>query len=183
MTPDPAARLGSVARALQHVVLPALPADETLAQKQARLCLGHVAMLIEQYRHLADYDALCLTAMVELATRLAEQAAGGPRTDAAAGDLRAAVSAASDPSDTAAGAAADARTRRNAVAAAVDDLLRAGTEDATAEFRATSHQLVLDHGIRQAYRDRVWFRASGLDPEQATFPEIAQLLHGTTASP
>lgn len=181
MTPDPATRLSSVARALEQVVLPALPADETLAQEQARLCLGHVAMLIGQYRHLADYDALCLTAMVELATRLAEQAAGGPHTESAATDLRRAVSSASDPGDTAAGAAADARTRRNAVAGAVDDLLRASAEDGTDAFRSVSHELVLDHGTRQSYRDRVWFRASGLDPEQATLPDIPELLHGTSA--
>lgn len=179
MTPDLGTRLDTIVRALEQVVVPALPLDEVLAVEQATLCIGHLAMLREQYRHLADYEALCLADMTALGGELAGAASGGLKTTEAAAALREAVgsSTADVRSAAEAGPAASAaHRRRNVVAAAVDALLLASARDADPEFHAVSQRLVVAHGLRQSARDRAWFRDCGMDPEAATLPSIPELV-------
>lgn len=173
MTPDIGMRLGTIARALQQVVIPALPADQVLAIEQATLCLGHLGVIAEQLDYAADYDAVCLTAMTELAEQLVEAAGGGPKTQAAAETLRDLVTrSGASPDD----AAATAKEQRNALAGGIDTLIGASGLDGDAGFVAASQRLVLEHGARQSFRDRAWFRGSGLDPDRARLPGIPELL-------
>ena len=173
MTPDIGMRLGTIARALQQVVIPALPADQVLAIEQATLCLGHLGIIAEQLRYVGQYDATCLADMTGLAEQLIEASAGGPRTHAATEVLRDLIAGAGTSP---AGVAATAKDQRNALAAAIDALIWASGLDAEPDFAATSHALVLEHGTKQAFRDRAWFRSSGLDPDRATLPSIPELL-------
>jgi hypothetical protein len=221
VTPDLGTRLDTIATALEQVIIPALPADEVLALEQAALCIGQVVVLREQYRYLADYEALCLADMAALAGELVAAAAGGPETTAAAGALRDVVGSAGGPlpgsaaagqqagpspgpsagqpaglpagAGTSAGqqagpsagpsagagagpAASATHRRRNAVASAVDVLLRASGVDGDPEFRAVSQRLVVAHGARQSTRDRAWFALCGMDPDAATLPSIPELV-------
>lgn len=171
MTPDIGMRLGTIARALQQVVIPALPADQVLAIEQATLCLGHLGIIGEQLSHVADYEAVGLADMTRLAQQLVEASAGGPRTQDATEALRETL--AGDSSDD---AAATAKDRRNALAAGIDTLIGASGHDGSPGFLAESQRLVLAHGTRQTFRDRAWFRGSGLDPDRATLPAIPELL-------
>jgi hypothetical protein len=172
MTPDIPMRLGTIARALQQVVIPALPADQVLAIEQATLCLGHLGIIGQQLDHVADYEAVCLVDMTDLAEQLVGASAGGSRTQAATEALREVIARA----DASPGSAATPKDRRNALAAAIDQLIRAGGVDGEPAFLAASRRLVLEHGTRQSYRDRAWFRASGLDPDRASLPSIPELL-------
>jgi hypothetical protein len=178
MTPDLGTRLGTVITALRQVVIPALPADEVLAVEQAMLCIGQLGVLSEQYRYEADYEALCLAEMTGLAGTLLADADGGPATTAAAAELRAVL----DRADAAPGLIPASLTyrRRNAIAAAVDLLLQASAQDGTTEFLADSQRAVVEHGVRQAGRDRAWFRACGMDPDAGTLPGIPEMLEAGT---
>jgi hypothetical protein len=173
MTPDIGTRLGAITRALQQVVIPALPADQVLAIEQAALCLGHLGIIAEQLPYVGQYDAACLADMTGLAEQLIEASAGGPRTDAATEVLRDLIAGAGTSP---AGVTATAKDQRNALAAAIDALIWASGLDAEPGFAAASHALVLEHGTRQSFRDRAWFRSSGLDPDRATLPSIPELL-------
>ena len=173
MTPDIGMRLGTIARALQQVVIPALPADQVLAIEQATLCLGHLGIIGEQLNYVADYDATCLADMTDLAEQLVTASAGGPRTQAATEALRDLLTRAGASPH---GMAATAKDQRNALAAAIDALVRASGLDAETDFLAASQRLVLGHGARQSFRDRAWFKGCGLDPDRAALPSIPQLL-------
>lgn len=174
MTPDLGTRLDTVITALHQVVIPALPADEVLAREQATLCIGQLTVLAQQYRHVADYEALCLAEMTGLATSLLADAAGGPITTRAAADLRTCL----EQDDGVPGPVptTPVHQRRNAIAGKIDELVRAAGRDGTDGFRARSEHLVVEHGARQAGRDRAWFRACGMDPDAATLPTIPELL-------
>jgi hypothetical protein len=174
MTPDLGTRLDTVITALRQVVIPALPADEVLAREQASLCIGQLSVLAQQYRHVADYEALCLEEMSSLAATLLADAAGGPATTRAAGELRTCL----EQGETKAGPVPTTPThqRRNAIAARIDELLRAAGSDGTEGFRVMSETVVVEHGARQAGRDRAWFRACGMDPDAATLPTIPEML-------
>jgi hypothetical protein len=173
MTPDIGMRLDTIARALQQVVIPALPADQVLAIEQATLSLAHLGIIGEQLSYVADYEAAGLADMTGLAEQLVAASAGGPETQAATEALRDVLArAGASPDD----AAATAKDRRNALAAAIDSVIRASGLDGDAEFVAASQRLVLEHGTRQSFRDRAWFRASGLDPDRAALPSIPELL-------
>jgi hypothetical protein len=188
VTPDLDTRLDTVTTALQNVIIPALPAHEVLALEQATLCIAQLALARAQYRHLAEYEALCLAEMTALAGELVTAADGGPETAAAASALRDALDAVgglpggpavqtalSAGADTGPVASAGHR-QRNAVAAAVDVLLRATAVDGDPEFGACAQRLVVAHGARQSARDRAWFRDCGLDPDSTTLPSIPELM-------
>lgn len=81
MTPDVDTRLTTVALALREIVLPAIPSSEVLAREQVDVVLGHLAVFAEQYRHVTDYEAMCLTDMARSArpsSRLQGKRRGGP---------------------------------------------------------------------------------------------------------
>ena len=184
MTPDLGTRLDTVATALQYVIIPALPDDEVLALEQATLCIAQVNVAREQYQHLADYETLCFADLAAVAGDMVTAADGGPKTTTAAAALRQVISGVDGPTPEApspagalTGPAKSAtQRRRNAVAAAIDVLLRAGAVDGTVEFRTSSQRLIVAHGARQCTRDRAWFRSCGMDPEAATLPTIPELL-------
>jgi hypothetical protein len=173
MTPDIGMRLGTIARALQQVVIPALAADQVLAIEQATMCLGHLGIIGEQLGYVADYEASCLADMTALAADLVAASAGGAHTQEATEELRDLVNqAGSSPDDV----SATVKNQRNALAGGIDRLIRASGRDGDADFLAASQNLVLEHGTRQSFRDRAWFRGYGLDPDRASLPSIPELL-------
>jgi hypothetical protein len=179
VNPDIGSRLHAMSMALRQVVIPALPPDEVLAIEQATVCVGHLAVLGEQYNYLADYELLCLTEMATLGQQLAETARGGPETSAAADHLRTVLRDAGPARD---GPAHTRCRRRNQIAAAIDELILAGLVDAEPDFLVGSQELVLAHGKHQARRDRAWFQHTGLDPDSAELPGIPDLIDAAVTS-
>jgi hypothetical protein len=175
-TPSMGTRLATIARALEQVIVPALPPDQVLAREQATLAIVQLTTLGEQYRYLAEYESGCLADMSVLADELLAAAEGGSATTAAAKALRLILDeagATTSPST--------AQERRNTIASGIDSLVRAGAEDGDPRFRTTQHRLIVDHGSRQAIRDRAWFRGHGTDPDATTLPTIPELIGGAVA--
>ena len=160
MTPDFGIRLHSIARSLEHVILPALDASNSLAHEQLAIALGHLAVLQQQWQYQADYLAQCLAEMYQLGHALGAEIDRQPSTA---------------PLFT-------ATERHDVVAHAVDTLIIAGHRDGSDKFRRELRQLVLDHGARQSLRDRVWFAATGFDPARVNFPEIRALVTARIAA-
>lgn len=171
MTPDPDIRLLSIIKALEEVIIPALDPGNPLAGEQAATALRHLHMLRGQLPYLASYTSLCLADMAELGRALAQTAAGGPATLLAAAVLRAALEAPMAPGH-------EVQARRDEIGRAVDGLIDAGAEDGSTAFRDATARLVLAYGRRQAWRDRAWYAAAGLDPEPGALPPLAALAAG-----
>ena len=169
MMPSIELRIATMVRALREVIEPALAPDNPLAREQAQLVAAHLELLARQIPLAQQYEDLSLRATTALATRLVAQAAGGERTLAAAAALQDRL-AARVPGDQSAAA------RRAALGAAMDALIAAAHVDASAAFRAALYDAVLADAARQALRDRAWFAANGLDPEQADLPDCRTAL-------
>ena len=90
MTPSAADRMATMMRALAEVVLPAIDPANSLAVEQARLVLGHLAVLSGQGDE-ARLDALELASEQDLARQLVALPAGGPLSAAALANLATAL--------------------------------------------------------------------------------------------
>jgi hypothetical protein len=166
MNPSIELRLKTMMRAVTEVILPAVDPNNSLAQEQTRLLLGHLHALLLQHAHAAELGALTRADAEALARQLLAQAAGGARTLAAADRLRTAL--ASDES--------------SALNHAVEDLLIASGEDGDPMFVANSTRLVLNYSRAQALHGRAWFKAMGFDSTPGSLPDVPTLIAGWSAS-
>lgn len=157
MIPSIDDRLDSMARALAEVILPALPADRSLAIEQASLMLAHIGMLRDHLDMAGRFERREADAMLALARDLREAAAGGARTMAAAAALRGAVDAAT------LGTPPDVRATICRVGEAIEALIEASGADGGADFKARSFESVIAAGRVSAARDRAWNQAAGFE--------------------
>ncbi|WP_156680673.1 hypothetical protein [Sphingomonas profundi] len=157
MIPSIDDRLDSMARALAEVILPALPADRSLAIEQASLVLAHIGILRDHIDAAARFERREADAMLALARDLCDGAAGGERTMAAAAALRTAIDAASVDTP------ADARATTCRIGEAVEALIDASGVDGRADFKARSFDSVVAAGQVSAARDRAWNQAAGFE--------------------
>ncbi|AUX68209.1 hypothetical protein CHX26_00600 [Porphyrobacter sp. HT-58-2] len=155
MNPSVDDRLGSVLRALQTVVLPALPESASLAREQVMLAMGHIQIIQ------AQRDATPAFEEGELADIRAMAAAvlaldEAPATCAA--ERAALAQALAD--DT-----APTRTASEAIRTAIDALLVAAREAGAREYHAALAATILPLGRARARKDREWFAIMGFDIE------------------
>lgn len=169
MMPSIALRLKTMVKAMQEVILPAIAPGNDLAREQGLLLVAHLDLISQHWQRAQAYDTLALSAIKDLATRLVEAAAGGARTATAAAALAQCIKRQAD-------AEIDAAAERAAIARHIDQLVTAVGEDGEAGFRDFLFQAIVEHGALQAGRDRVWFAASGLDPERASLVGIEEML-------
>lgn len=166
MLPGIDLRLGNMIKAVQEVVLPAIPADETLAREQARLLIGHLGIIKEQWRHAVRFEARSFDAMRELTRALQ------PHVDAdQSAKLQAALSEVeqTDRQDI---------DSLNAgvclLGAAVDAVILGG--DGRKPLSRAAWEIVLAYGDADARRQRTWFQGVGIDPDRAELPPMVEAL-------
>jgi hypothetical protein len=153
-------RIQNLIKALSQVVLPAIDPGNALAREQAQLVIGHLELIARQWERAPAYEAQAFAALRELADRLVRDAEGGSGTMEAAAALR------------------EAPPRRAEVGDAIDRLIRAASADGSPGFRARLENAVLEHGALHAWRERVWFAGTGLDPDASALPSIDEMLQG-----
>jgi hypothetical protein len=166
MNPDLDLRLKSVLKALSDVILPALPASERLARDQANLAIGHLSIVVEQWRHALNFELENLALCCALAGELA-----GLNFDATRGDALIAALAAADDVDRSDYEAVSTVHRQ--LKTVIDDLITADPRGAPMPREMI--EAVLRYNRRRAPRERVWHRGAGLDPDAAQLPSIATL--------
>jgi hypothetical protein len=164
MIPGFAIRLDSMSRALSSVIMPAIDPENRLAQEQAALMLGQLAMMSGQWDKVERYTELCHADLVSTAQALNPE--GGAVTAAAAQALSDTLSTAQTPSEAA----------FRDISAMLERLVHAVDEDGNDSFRHQLHKEVLEFGKRQAFRDRAWFAACGFDVNAGELPTIEDLI-------
>lgn len=160
MNPSLDLRLKTMLRSLTEVILPALDPENSLAQEQARLLVGHLHAMLLQQPHAARFTAIEVQALRTLAERLVAASAGGPSTMAA----RAQVSAALNTQDHA------------ALSHAVEALVVDSRTDGAQEFLRKLERLVLDEAKATSWRGRTWFKAMNFDANPALLSDIPTML-------
>ena len=166
MTPSIDLRLATIIRAMRDVVSPAIDRDNSLAQEQAALVIGHLQLLAVQWSRTNEYANVCLTDLAGALRALSPE--GGPQTMHAATALFAAL-------DCTAGAR---EARYKAVMAGADQLIRAADVDGGEEFGKQLRQAMLAFSKRQSLRDRSWFALSGFDLRPGELLSIESLAGG-----
>ena len=164
MIPGFAIRLDSMSRALSSVIMPAIDPENRLAQEQAALLLGQLAMMSGQWDKVERYTQLCHTDLTSTAKALKPE--GGAATAAAGEELSNRIAAAQAPSE----------ESFREVSAALEKLVHAVDEDGNDAFRRHLHRDVLEFGKRQAFRDRAWFIACGFDVNAGELSPIEDLI-------
>lgn len=162
MLPGIDLRLGNMMKAVLEVVLPAIPADETLAREQARLLAGHLAIIKDQWRHAVRYEAGSFDAIRTLAIALQ------PHVDAEqASALQSAVSQ-TDGTDRQDIEALNAGICL--LGKAVDGVILG--EDGRKPLSRAAWKIVLAYGEVDARRHRTWFQGVGIDPDRAELAPV-----------
>ncbi len=165
MLPDIDLRLTSVLKALNEVILPALPDDQSMAREQAHLVVAHLGIIAVQWKHALKFELAAYDAMRSLAQTLRPHAgADSERIDAALDGANTL-----DRSNYCQVSAA-ARELGALVAEVIDD------DGSTAAMDVSLQAAVLAHAKQQALRERAWFAACALDPDAARMPSFETLL-------
>ena len=173
MLPDISLRIENLIKAMETIVQPAVDPENDLAQEQAQLMIGHLKLLNSQWDMAYLYEMRALEESVALANALIAAAEGGPETNAAKEALVAKVGAVPEQKPH----TAEAVNRyTSTIGEAIDTLIYACHDDGSQNFREKLHPIMLEAGEKQIMRERVWFQATGLDPEKDQLPSIEEML-------
>jgi len=170
MIPSVDDRIGSMIRAMEGVVLPALQSGQGLAEEQASLVLGHLHQLRAQLDLAPRYEFVEHRELLNLANRIIAAAKGGSATIAAADTLKE-LSIEPDSDD-----AVQSRDRTSRLSAGISRAIAAAHQDGDPGFMREMYRDVLAQGERAATRDRSWFLMAGFDGPSANLPSVAQVL-------
>lgn len=155
MNPGIDDRLGSTLRALTDIILPALPADASLAREQAQLVIGQLAILRGQLDHAPAFEQKELNDLCELAQQISAAVEGGEQSRQAVEQLGTAVAESNEGEH--------CRAKADRIRSAVDQVLRAMFKDGSAEFQRLASLSVLDYEGARSPLDRQWFAPMGFD--------------------
>lgn len=169
MIPSLDDRLDSMARALSEVILPALPAERSMAIEQAHLVLAQIGVIREHLDLAPLFERREADEMIALGLQLCGIVEGGDRTMAAAAELRAAIDGA------ALATPAGVRLATGRIGAAIETLIERSRDDGSEGFLAASLRHVVAAGRAAARRDRGWNRSSGFEAADSDLPTITEL--------
>jgi hypothetical protein len=167
MLPDIALRLKSIVKTLRDIVLPAVPESEQNARDQVMLIIDQLAIIEPQWKAALKFELGSHDLLRELARTLL------PLADDE--DLRSDLGAAVDASATLDRTDYDAVSREVKRLGCLLDRVISG-DFTTTPMDSRLFDAVLDYGAREAWRNRVWFAASGVDPDVANLPGIETVL-------
>jgi hypothetical protein len=176
MVPDFALRLQSMMRALQEVILPALPKDQQLAQDQAKILLGNLRIMATQQDRVFQYLLVELREYAGLLRKLSLEATGGAATDAAAARARAALDRAEPITTLPIPSQTEVSDLLKSLKQAADELVHAAHEDGSGGFRQFLTAAVMQQSAAQILRERVWFSAAGFELDAGMLPSLDVVL-------
>lgn len=157
MNPSVDDRLNSVLRALQSVVLPALPESANLAREQIMLAMGHIQIIQAQRDATPGYEEGERADIADMARALLAVAGGGEPSAAARAELETRLA---DKNGL-------ARERAEAVREAIDALLLSAHAGDERDYHRRLAAAILPLGRARADKDRGWFAPMGFDSEKS----------------
>jgi hypothetical protein len=162
-------------KAMTDVVLPALDPNNRLAQEQARLVLGTLALMAKQLPLQYRFDCDALGRLIDFAHELREHV-GASNAQYAVERLEARAGAASHVLERAQADPEELVSAIHSLRSAIGAAVSAVSERASASQFAGVQQSVLAHAKDQLLRDRSWLLIQGWEPDPATVPPIDTLL-------
>ena len=159
MNPSIELRIKTMIRALTEIIIPAVDQNNSLAQEQAGLLVGHLNVLLahqgrEHLMRNVEHEAL-----KELGTALVAESDGGDVTMAASASLNEHIK----------------HSDIDSLAHAIEKLVVDAGVDGSDAFKSVCNTLVIQHARAETLRARIWFKAIGFDHDPGTLPEIDEL--------
>ncbi len=175
MVPTINSRLRSMMRAMQDVVLPALDAENAIAQEQGKLVLGSLALLLDQVDYAHTFEVIEARDQCTLLTTIVAMTQATPPTAAASSSAQAVLAQARPRIEIATTSVPELQQincdLRDALTALIDDIERADGR----ELAQAVALCVLDFSATQLTRERSWVAGTGFDPP-GTVPDIPTAL-------
>jgi hypothetical protein len=155
MNPSVDDRLNSVLRALQSVVLPALPGNAGLAREQLMLAMGHIQIIQAQRDATPEFEA---EELADIQAMAHEILAIGGFSESVMEVRQALVDSLSE-------SCSQPRDRSEAIRSAIDTLLGAAHSAGDTGYYKAIASAILPMGQARAKMDRSWFAPMGFDIE------------------
>jgi hypothetical protein len=153
MNPSVDDRLNSVLRALETVVLPALPETASLAREQVMLAMGHIQIVQAQRDATPGFEQGELDDISAMGRAILDI---GEAPDACEAQREALKSALEPLCDT-------PREAAEIIRGAIDDLLVAARQSGEDAYRKDMAKIILPLARKRAGKDREWFAIMGFD--------------------
>ncbi|MCP5380008.1 MAG: hypothetical protein H6914_06350 [Novosphingobium sp.] len=166
MLPSIDLRLKNMVKAVQDVIAPAIREDEKLAQEQARLLVGQIAMLRYQWKDAVRYEAGSFRLIRGLAETLVAQV-----DESQAQVLQQALDATDGVDEL------DIDALNAAICTlgnAIDKVILG--DDGQKPLSAGARAAIIAYGEKDALRSRVWFQGNGIDPDREALPPLAEVI-------
>lgn len=174
----PQIQIQSILKAMTDVVVPAVDANNKLAQEQAQLCMGMLNLMAKQIPLQFQFDCDELGRLLALSASMQGSAKGGEKTSASITELKFCSSTAEKRLQAALTSPEQIedsiRALRKATGAVVTQVYADGAE----ESRVAIKKAVLDSSGEQVLRDRSWLMMQGWEPDPDAVPDIQTLLAG-----
>lgn len=172
----PEVQIKSIIKALADVVLPAVDPNNKLAQEQTQLAMGLLTLMSKQLPLQFRFDCDELERLLDLSEKLAAQASGGAKTQAAVDELKSQAQAASAALQAARSGPERIHEMVRALRSATGELVTQTYCDGTPECRMAISRGVLETSKEQLLRDRSWLLMQGWETDPESVPAIEQLL-------
>lgn len=172
MVPDTVLRLAAVAKALEDIILPALPKDASFAHEQLALIVKSIALVGKQIPHEYAMHVHDARAFVEFGRDIVAQL---PADHAARKAIEMSIA------DVEAVAPAEIPRREKlersvrALRAAIEQAVE--TAGADPAIFAAIGPAVLEHTERQTKLERLWVVDTGFDPDPESLPSLGGVLY------
>lgn len=172
----PDIQIQSVLKAMNDVVLPALDPNNPLAQEQARLCMGMLALMAERLPLQYRFDCDELARLLALSSRLQQLAEAHRLAPEPMSTLVEKTRVAADVLDRARAEPSEVLGAIRALRAATGRLIQVASTEGRADEVGDLERLVLDASKEQLLRDRSWVVGQGWEIDPAAIPSIETLI-------
>ncbi|CAG4884775.1 conserved protein of unknown function [Georgfuchsia toluolica] len=172
----PALQIKTVIKAMTDVVLPAVAADNKLAQEQVRLVIGMLHLVAQRLPLMYRYDRDELLRFLALAETLKSQAKGLPGADEAMYALSTSVEVGEDVLERARAEPSELEAANFDLREKIGALIMAiyATNDMAKLTHISSS--VTTHAKGQLLRERSWLITQGWEPDPKAIPAIETLI-------
>jgi len=154
MTPSVDDRINSILRALNSIIVPALPADASLAQDQSQLIIAQLSILQKQLKQQHAFEKQEAQDFAAMATAIIDIVRQEPALDNELDNLKQIINntASNKPSH-----------NTDNLQQGIDQLLQTIQKQADTETLQQVNKVILKLGSQRAKKDRQWFAPMGFD--------------------
>jgi len=167
-------RINNLLKSMQYTIIPAINPDDSMAQEQAALLMGHLKVINEQWDKAFLFELGTLKGLIAATEKILEKKT--TETGNTAKALDEVAKTLQEIKGASCKTAMQTSDFVHKLGLTIENLLDAGEEDGSEAFRGQLQDIVLDYTENQSMRERIWNQFYNLDPDREKFPTIDEML-------